>query len=261
MRNIPLDALDAIARPVLAIGTDYPKGTLLDTHRHRRAQFLYGATGLMEVGTDDGAWVIPPHTGVWIPAGKPHRVRMVGVTTRSLYIAPRCAPRKGTQCEVLKVSPLLHAMLMDAVDVPALYDRRGRDGALMQLLLHEVARAPALPFFAPIPREAGLAALCLAFLHAPQIRTSPQSWARRLHRSDRTFSRQFRQETGMAFGEWRQQACLLAALSRLSAGHGVTEVALELGYDSPGAFSTMFRRKLGMPPSLFPGAARFAARR
>lgn len=56
MRNVLIDAVDAIARPVLAIGTDYPPGQLLPTHSHRRAQFLYGATGVMEVGTDDGAW-------------------------------------------------------------------------------------------------------------------------------------------------------------------------------------------------------------
>ena len=43
--------------------------------------------------TDDGAWVVPPHCGVWIPAHKPHSVRMVGVSTRSLYIEPAAAPR------------------------------------------------------------------------------------------------------------------------------------------------------------------------
>jgi AraC-like DNA-binding protein len=59
----------------------------------------------------------------------------------------------------------------------------------------------------------------------------------------------------MAFGAWRQQACLLAALSRLAAGNSVTAVALDLGYDSPNAFSTMFRKALGAPPSAFqPGS-------
>ncbi|WP_412179953.1 AraC family ligand binding domain-containing protein, partial [Variovorax paradoxus] len=116
MRNVPIDAVDAIARPVLAIGTDYPLGQLLPTHSHRRAQFLYGATGVMEVGTDDGAWVVPPQRGVWIPAGQPHRVRMLGVSTRSLYIEPREAPRHGRQCEVLEVSPLLRQLLLAAVE-------------------------------------------------------------------------------------------------------------------------------------------------
>jgi AraC-like DNA-binding protein len=249
VRNTSVETVDGLDRPVLAIGNDYAPGTVLEEHHHRRAQFLYGASGLMEVGTDDGAWVVPPNCGVWIPARKPHRVRMVGVSTRSLYIAPQAAPRPGARCEVLLVSPLLQALLLEAVDIPALYAPQGRDAALMRLALHELARAPALPFFAPLPRDAALHALCVAFLHAPHMATLAAAWAARLHQSERSFTRFFRAQTGMAFGQWRQHACLVAALARLSAGQAVTAVALDLGYESPGAFSTMFKRRLGFKPS------------
>ncbi|WP_432725868.1 AraC family transcriptional regulator [Variovorax sp. W6] len=249
MRNVALDSVDAIERDVLAIGTDYAHGTLLEMHQHRRAQFLYGATGLMEVGTDDGAWVVPPRCGVWIPASKPHRVRMVGVSTRSLYIEPGAAPREGSRCEVLLVSPLLRHLLLEATDVQALYDEQDRDGLLMRLALAEISRAATLPIFAPLPKAPLLHTLCVEFLYAPNIRATAAGWAEQLHRSERTFTRFFRAETGMAFGEWRQHACLISALSRLAEGQPVTTVALELGYDSPGAFSTMFRRRLGFSPS------------
>jgi len=248
MRNVPLASVDAVARPVLAIGTDYSPGALLDTHTHRRAQVLYGMSGFMEVETDDGAWAIPPHSGVWIPAGKRHRVRMQGVSTRSLYIEPQAAPRPALHCEALIVGPLLHQLLLASVDIPARYDENGRDGALMQLLLHEVRLARTMPLFAPIPRDRQLATLCKAFLESPSIRVTPQAWAHRLHKSLRTFTRLFRRQTGMSFGAWRQQACLLAALPRLSSGQSVTQVALDLGYESPNAFSTMFRRRLGRTP-------------
>jgi AraC-like DNA-binding protein len=46
---------------------------------------------------------------------------------------------------------------------------------------------------------------------------------------------------------------LLVALPRLAAGESVTAIALDLGYDSPAAFSTMFRRLLGVPPSRYAG--------
>lgn len=253
MRNVSIDTFDAIDRPVLAIGTDYPPGHLLATHSHRRAQFLYGATGVMEVGSDDGAWVVPPQRGVWIPAGKPHRVRMLGVSTRSLYIEPRAVPvpRGGDQCQVLNVSPLLRQLLMEAVELPPVYDRQGRDGLMMRLVLHELARAEVLPLHVPLPREAALATLCVAFLRQPDVHVAPAAWAARLNVSERTFHRRFTLETGMPFGKWRQRACVLVALSRLAAGEPVTAVALDMGYDSPGAFSTMFRRTLGRPPSHF----------
>lgn len=54
MRNVPLESVDLLERDVIALGTDYLPNTLLETHRHRRAQFLYPATGLIEVSTNDG---------------------------------------------------------------------------------------------------------------------------------------------------------------------------------------------------------------
>jgi AraC-like DNA-binding protein len=56
---------------------------------------------------------------------------------------------------------------------------------------------------------------------------------------------------GLSFGKWRQQVRLLRALERLAAGAAVTEVAFDLGYDSPSAFVTMFRRALGTTPGRY----------
>ncbi len=66
--------------------------------------------------------------------------------------------------------------------------------------------------------------------------------------SRRTFTRMFRRETGLSLSTWRQQACLLSALPRLTEGEPVTSVALDLGYNSVPAFTTMFKRMLGAPP-------------
>ncbi|MGZ5985933.1 MAG: helix-turn-helix domain-containing protein [Caulobacteraceae bacterium] len=44
---------------------------------------------------------------------------------------------------------------------------------------------------------------------------------------------------------------MLAALPRLAAGEPVTTIALDLGYDSPAAFATMFKRLSGMQPSRY----------
>ncbi|MCV9917249.1 MULTISPECIES: AraC family transcriptional regulator [Pseudomonas] len=262
MRNTPLSQVDSIPRPVLAIGTDYPPGTLLEAHSHRRAQFLYGMSGLMEVLTDDGAWVIPPYNGVWIPPGKRHQVKMQGVSTRSVYIEPQALPRVDARCQALLVSPLLHELLLASADVPALYEPHGRDGLLVALILEELRRAPSLPLYAPMPVEPALAALCQGFLQAPNIHQTAEHWAQQLNKSTRSFNRQFRQLTGLSFGQWRQQACLMAAVTRLAGGEGVTRIALDLGYDSPSAFSSMFRRVLGEAPSRFaPGGAQPAVRR
>ncbi|HGE6737075.1 TPA: helix-turn-helix domain-containing protein [Serratia marcescens] len=43
----------------------------------------------------------------------------------------------------------------------------------------------------------------------------------------------------------------MAALPRLAAGEPVTTVALEMGYETPGAFSAIFKRLLGTLPSRY----------
>ncbi|EHP40876.1 AraC family transcriptional regulator [Cupriavidus basilensis OR16] len=249
MLNARIDDYDHVPRPVVAIGTDYPKGYLLPRHAHRRAQLLYGVTGVMHVVTRDGNWIVPPQRAVWIPPGIEHEVTMLGVSTRSLYIEPGAMPGPGDACQVMGVSALMRQLLIGAVEMPAHYDPQGRDGALVTLLLHEVARMTALPLHIPLPRDARLAALCHAFLQRPDTHDSPQRWALALHMSIRTFSRFFREQTGMAFAAWRQRACVVLALSRLAAGDAVTRIALDYGYESPAAFSTMFRRVLGHAPT------------
>jgi len=251
MRNIPIDQLDQTPRPVLAIGTDYTDGQRLPRHRHRRAQLLYGATGVMQVATEQGNWVVPPQRAVWIPPQVEHEVLMLGVSTRSLYIEPDAAPLNSHGCQVIGVSPLLRQLLLEAVEIPLEYDQQGRDGLLIELLLRELQRCPPLPLHIPLPMAGPLLELCQAFLMHPDIHQSPQSWAQQLHVSLRTFNRGFRQQTGMSFIQWRQQACVVQALARLAAAQSVTRIALDFGYDSPGAFSTMFRRVLGNSPTTY----------
>ena len=119
--------------------------------------------------------------------------------------------------------------------------------------LVELSRAPVIPLAAPFPQSPALAAKCRAFLEAPSPHDTIDNWADDLGMGRRAFTRAFRRETGMSFAEWRQQACVLVALPRLAAGEQVTAIALDLGYESPAAFATMFKRLLGVAPSRYQG--------
>lgn len=251
------DDYDETPRPVVAIGNEYPPSFELDWHSHRRGQLLYAANGVVVVSTPQGAWIAPPEQAVWTPGGTPHAVRMVGaVSTRSLQIAPEVAHILGETSLVISVSPLLRSLLIAACEIAPEYDEAGRDGLVMELLLAELTRAPRLPLAAPFPATPALARRCHAFLEKPEPHDTIDGWCAELGMGRRAFTRLFRRETGMSFGEWRQQACLLVALPRLAAGEAVTTVALDLGYDSPAAFSTMFKRMLGSSPNSYrPGGA------
>jgi AraC-like DNA-binding protein len=246
---------------MVAIETEYPKGTLLPWHQHRRAQFLYGGTGVMHVFTKTGNWIVPPQRAVWIPPRQEHKVKMIGVTTRSIYIEPVHSPVDHKACQVRQVSPLLRELLLEAVDIPDFYDETGRDGALVELLFKEIAQAPVLPFHIPLPGDCRLSERCQRFLDFPDIHDEAKKWADSMYVSHRTFSRLFRAETGMSFHEWKQQACVVLALTMLSDGIPVTSIASEFGYQGASAFSTMFKRVLGQPPSDFLPQARVISQR
>lgn len=248
MRNVPLAEVDRIARAVLPIGTDYADGQLLDWHEHRRTQFLYGATGVMIVDTRDGTWTVPTERAVLIPAGTLHRVRMLGVSTLSLYIEPGAVPWWPHVCTVVDVTALLRELLLAAVDFDADYDLAGRGGAIAALLLHEIAALAPVPLHVGLPQSPELAELCREYLADPDARLTNQDWARRLAMSERSFTRRFHGELGISPAAWRTRARLLAAVPLLHE-RTVTQVASQLGYSTPASFTAAFSRTFGITPS------------
>lgn len=250
MRNVPLDALDHLPIDVLPIGTDYPPDFLLKPHAHRRAQLLYGATGVMQVVTAEGSWTVPADRAVLIPAGVTHEVLMGGVTTWSLYIEPQAVPWWPAACEVVEVGPLLRELLREANTFDVHYDMAGRDGTVIKLALEELQRLSPAPFSITLPREDPLRALCRDYLARPHLAVTNADWARSTAMSERTFVRRFRASTGVSPATWRSRALLLASLPLLPM-HTVTQVAVTLGYSSPAAFTAAFNRAFGAPPSRF----------
>jgi len=238
---------------VAAMAKDFPAGFAIPRHCHDRAQLIYAIAGVMRVTTDDGTWVVPPHRAVWVPAGEMHEIRHCGVVAmRTLYIDRAAAAALPQRCGVVEVLPLLRELILAATEQdPGRADPSGRYPLLEQLILHELATLPVMPLHLPLPRDKRLAAICTALLAAPETNDTLDDWADRVGASRRTLARHFQVETGMSFGNWRQQLRLIEALSRLAAGQPVTVVAQDLGYDSPSAFTAMFRRTLGRAPSRY----------
>ena len=90
--------------------------------------------------------------------------------------------------------------------------------------------------------------LAIISLNPGAFRSAPATISLSNGPGDSTLTRMFRRETGQSFSAWRQRVRLLEALARLGAGESVTNVALDVGYDSPSAFTAMFRRELGAAP-------------
>jgi len=246
--------LDDVPRPLIARATDYPDGHVIDAHWHPRAQLLYARSGIMTVTTTDGVFVVPPQRAVLVPARLVHEVRAAGrLEMRSLYIDQEAVPGLPQSCCVVNVTPLLRELILAAIELPPLYPLGGREERIAALILDEIGSSSTAPLHLPEPRDPRLRRIAAALRADPADGRTLFDWGREVGASARTLARRFQAETGLSFGQWRQQARLLEALVRLAGGASVTAAAFDLGYDSPSAFIAMFRRALGATPGRYFG--------
>lgn len=236
---------------VLARSSHYDGGMRVGDHRHSRSQLLFPAYGMLSVSARDGRWLVPAGHALWIPAGVTHSVDMIGaVRTHSVYVRPDALPGLPEHLHVAAMSPLLEHLIIEAEGEFGPGEET-RQHHIYGALLQEIRRLPELPLGLPLPGSPRLLRLCRAYLQAPGGPAAIDDWAKAAGMSRRTFTRIFRAETGLGLSGWRQQACLMAALPRLARGARVTSVALDLGYDSVPAFTTMFTRALGISPRAY----------
>ena len=236
--------------------SEFPHGHLIKTHSHLWAQLLYASRGVMTVRTAEGAWVVPPNRGTWIPARTRHSVQMSGaVSMRTLYLAPSLSGGLPERCCVLAISPLLRELILRMVELRDLHLRVPAHAHLVSVLLDHLRVMESDAIHLPLPRDARARRIAAVLREQPDDSRSLVELSRVAGASKRTVERLFKSETGLGFGKWRQQLRLGHALRLLAAGQAVTNVALEVGYDSPSAFISAFRMTFGKTPGQYFRAA------
>lgn len=246
----------AASLPITTFQADYPPGAELAPHRHRRGQLIYAASGIMTVTAAEGAWVVPPTQALWMPPRLTHTIRMSGrVAMRTVYLNAAAADGMPDAPRVLAVTPLLRELILRAMDMPARYRADSPAGRMAALILDELRLLPSLPLRLPLPKDERLLRLARLLLAQPGEARKLPELARLAGASARNLARLFQAELGMSFTAWRRQARLMEALRRLAAGDAVTAIALDLGYATPSAFTYMFHRAMGVPPSRFQPAS------
>jgi AraC-like DNA-binding protein len=240
------------SRPLAAMASHHADGERIPPHQHPRAQLVHAISGVMTIGCPHGRWVVPTGRAVWVPPDTSHDIQIAGqVGMRTVFVAPDARSDLPSACEVIEVSSLLREAIIAAVNIPLDYALGGRDERVMQLILDEVQSAPRLSTQLPVPSHPRLATLCARLIAEPALSMSLEEAAEMLCMSSRTLSRLFYREIGMSFPDWRRHTRLLLSLSRLASGMSIFEVALEHGYDSPSAFTAVFKRVMGVAPSAY----------
>ena len=243
-----------LPQAVGAMSKAFADGHVIPLHAHRRDQLLYAVRGIMRMRSEREAWIVPRDSAVYIPAGTRHSVSMHGqVDMRTLYIdAEAVAGRPAALC-VVAVSGLLRELILALSEEPVAYGPDSRGALIARLIESEIGRSRALALSVPLPGDARLQRLCAQLLADPSDRRTLAAWSEVAGASTRTLARLFESDLGMSFNTWRQRIRFHNALEALSRGQPIAQVARQHGYSSASAFSSAFRKVMGMPPSKVPG--------
>ncbi|MCB1754816.1 MAG: helix-turn-helix transcriptional regulator [Gammaproteobacteria bacterium] len=227
-------------------------GERLPAHSHGWGQLLYANRGLMTANTAQGIWVVPPHRAVWIPAFIEHEVRFMHNTSMSnVYISPSAPIELPQHCSMVGVTPLLRELIREASTFPKLYDENGEQGRLVRVLIEQIGAMQESAIHLPCPADSKLRLITDQIQKNPGDTKTLEDWAAQTGSSSRTLARKFRLETGMTFGQWRQQTRLLSAMIMLAEQKPVSLIADELGYVSQSAFIAMFKKATGKTPARY----------
>lgn len=256
---------DAETRDALkSYGLDRPEGvgfafldrardTFYDWHEHDYHQLIYAIDGPTQIDSVRGRHVLPAGRAAWIPAGATHRTLVSEAQGASLYFSPDIVAHTDSRVRILTASPLMREMILHATRWPLGASETDPLAAsflrTLALLCGEWLESE-LPLFLPGSRHPSILR-AMDYATADLALASLAGAVSAAAMSERSFRRAFERETGMGWQAWLGQARILMAMSLLTQGRRVTDVAADVGYASLSAFAQAFGKLAGEPPALF----------
>jgi AraC-like DNA-binding protein len=233
---------------------DMGSGDAFTDHVHEVHQLAWARRGVIMVRAGANRWVLPPSLALWIPAGTTHAASALEESVmQGIYLRPEESTVDWSVPTVVAVGSLLRALIMHLDDERLVGAARTRAEAVLFDVLTPVSLAT---IELPMPSDDRALAVAWSLLRTPGDDRSLEDWARTGGVSARTLSRLFVRQTRMSFSDWRTAARLQVALELLAGGRTVAQVARRVGYATPSAFVAAFRRRTGLTPGAYFGAAR-----
>lgn len=241
------DLLDNLVIGIAADMGEHDSGV----HHHEKAQLLYAPAGVMTFTLAETQMVLPPTRAAWLPAGVEHSVTMRNVVAyRSLYFEPETVSSLPDRVTIFQVNPLLKA-LIDTMSFWPWDKPRSTQHHAFALLLEELGNAAEEILALPLPQDKRLKNWLAQLQQHQTIPSNLKDMAIEIGASERTISRIFSAQTGMAYQAWRQQWRLLSAIEQLAAGASVAQVGFNLQFSSDSAFISFFKQYTGTTPAQY----------
>jgi AraC-like DNA-binding protein len=219
-------------------------------HHHQQGQLFVISKGLLVLQTESGRSVMPSQRAGWIPPLHQHKAKSFGpISGEIFYLAPSLCLDLPQQPCVFTPNGLLVEIMVRMASWQKQKHWKPAQMNLLQVMVDELKVLKPDPLYLPLPEEKRLEKMAHAFILNPGISKTQEEWAKNIHLTKRTFTRHFRQQTGMSFAKWCQQVRIMHALEYLAQGKSVTWIAMTLGYNSVSAFIKVFCQMMGVTPS------------
>lgn len=232
----------------------YQRGESDPPHHHLEGQLLFASRGVMLFETEGHRWVIPPQRALWLPPLQIHSYHLLSQTDlQSVYFSSSLIAEctnftKSHDVHVITATPLVKELIQGIFS----QEYNGSSQRKMALLLLEIlSEAAPLATELPMPRDERLFCATQELLVNHRWEAAMSDLAYIANMSERTFSRLFIKDTGFSFRTWKQRARVCASLDLLANGIPVKQVAYQLGFSCPAAFSAAFRAIIGKTPGHF----------
>ena len=106
--------LKSLPREVFVRQQYMPAKHYFPAHTHKWHQLLYAISGVLIVDVIGERLFIPPENAVWLPCGCRHSVSTeYGAELKSLYIDGRYQQLPTDKSLVLKISPIIKALIIE----------------------------------------------------------------------------------------------------------------------------------------------------
>lgn len=219
-----------------------------DWHQHSCGQLYYPLSGTMMIETFSAQWLVTPGTLAWFPPGTDHRSTAGNqVSGINIYFHATDNLRFPAIPHLFRAGTFIPQLLERLRDNPD----KGYGQSGLALLAYEISAAPSLPHHIVLPGDRRAKAVAIFIINHPDSALTRKELAAKQGLSERTLSRLFRQQTGLSFSLWRQQAKLVASLESVLAGGRIEMIAADFGYTNISAYIAAFRRHFGQTPAKF----------
>ncbi len=228
-----------------------------DWHGHAWGQLVYAEQGCIHLNGQGKQILIPSGYGVWIPVHTHHEIWS---DSPQLHMRSLCFPVARNEeplTDLISVFPIT-VLLREMIRHTEKWSQEQQDDsqvttflrAIQDLLPAEIEKA--VPVYLPSTTHARLESV----LEYIQGHLSEQinfgELAREFGFSVRTLSRLFTQQLGISFSSYCKIARVIRALELIEMGsENVSQLAMDVGYESLATFSTNFLEICGQRPFQF----------